>query len=134
MKVYYSNDAPKAIGPYSQAIRTGNLLYCSGQTPIEPESMKIEVTDIGGQTQRVLKNLQAVLQEAGLTLNHVVKTNVFLTDMEDFAKMNAVYAASFGKHRPARSTVAVKGLPYNALVEIECIAEFQNNYEQSKKQ
>lgn len=130
MKVYFSNDAPKAIGPYSQAIQTGNLLYCSGQTPVEPESMKIEVMDIEGQTQRVIKNLETVLQEAGLTLNHVVKTNVFLTDMENFGKMNAVYAACFGQHHPARSTVAVKGLPYNALVEIECIAEFKNNIEQ----
>lgn len=127
MKLYFSKDAPNAIGPYSQAIQTGNLLYCSGQTPIEPESMKIEVADIAGQTQRVIKNLEAVLHEAGLMLNNVIKTNVFLTDMENFSKMNEVYAACFGDHRPARSTIAVKGLPYNALVEIECIAEFKNN-------
>ncbi len=129
MKVYFSNDAPNAIGPYSQAMQTGNLLYCSGQTPIEPESMKIEVADIEGQTQRVIQNLEAVLQQAGLTLNDIVKTNVFLTDMENFSKMNDVYALCFGEHRPARSTIAVKGLPYNALVEIECIAEFKNNIE-----
>jgi len=129
MKVYFSNDAPNAIGPYSQAMQTGNLLCCSGQTPIEPESMKIEVADIEGQTQRVIQNLEAVLQQAGLTLNDIVKTNVFLTDMENFSKMNDVYALCFGEHRPARSTIAVKGLPYNALVEIECIAEFKNNIE-----
>lgn len=127
MKVYFSNNAPKAIGPYSQAVQTGNLLYCSGQTPIEPESMKIEITKIEGQTKRAIKNLEAILQEAGLTLKDVVKTNVFLTDMENFSKMNEIYAICFGEHRPARSTVAVKGLPYNALVEIECIAEFKNN-------
>ena len=123
MKTYFSTDAPKAIGPYSQAIQTGNLLYCSGQTPINPVTMKVEITDIEGQTKQVIQNLEAVLQAAGLTLHHVVKTNVFLTDMDNFAKMNAVYAGCFGEHRPARSTIAVKGLPYNALVEIECIAE-----------
>jgi 2-iminobutanoate/2-iminopropanoate deaminase len=127
MKVYFLNNAPKAIGPYSQAVQTGNLLYCSGQTPIEPESMKIEIASIEGQTKRAIKNLEAILQEAGLTLKNVVKTNVFLTDMENFSKMNEIYAMCFGEHRPARSTIAVKGLPYNALVEIECIAEFKNN-------
>lgn len=127
MKVYFSNNAPKAIGPYSQAVQTGNLLYCSGQTPIEPESMKIEIASIEGQTKRAIKNLEAILQEAGLTLKNVVKTNVFLTDMENFSKMNEIYAMCFGEHRPARTTIAVKGLPYNALVEIECIAEFKNN-------
>ncbi|KQX10206.1 RidA family protein [Flavobacterium sp. Root420] len=127
MKVYFSNNAPKAIGPYSQAVQTGNLLYCSGQTPIEPESMKIEIANIEGQTKRAIKNLEAILQEAGLTLKNVVKTNVFLTDMENFSKMNEIYTMCFGEHRPARTTIAVKGLPYNALVEIECIAEFKNN-------
>ena len=128
MKVHFSNNAPKAIGPYSQAIQTGNLLYCSGQTPLDPESMKIEIANIEGQTKRAIKNLEAILQEAGLTLKNVVKTNVFLTDMENFSKMNEIYKLCFGDHRPARTTVAVKGLPYNALVEIECIAEFKNNY------
>lgn len=127
MKVYFSNNAPKAIGPYSQAVQTGNLLYCSGQTPIELESMKIEIANIEGQTKRAIKNLEAILQEAGLTLKNVVKTNVFLTDMENFSKMNEIYTMCFGEHRPARTTIAVKGLPYNALVEIECIAEFKNN-------
>lgn len=124
MTVIQSKDAPKAIGPYSPAIRTGNLLYCSGQTPVDPNSMKIEALDISGQTQRALENLQIVLESAGLTLSNVVKTNVFLADMTLFEGMNNEYASMFGEHRPARTTVAVKGLPYNALVEIECIAEF----------
>lgn len=128
MKTFFSAQAPKAIGPYAQAIRTGNLLYCSGQTPLEPGSMTVEATDIEGQTRRALKNLEIVLQAAGLTLSDVVKTNVFLTDMDLFSKMNAVYAEIFGDHRPARSTVAVKGLPYNALVEIECIAEYNSSH------
>ena len=123
MKAIFSEQAPKAIGPYSQAIRTGNLLYCSGQTPIDPTTMKIETSDITGQTQRALKNLQIVLEAAGLSLSNVVKTNVFLVDMALFEGMNKEYASMFGEHCPARTTVAVKGLPYNALVEIECIAE-----------
>jgi len=129
MKTFSSNNAPKAIGPYSQAIRTGNLLYCSGQTPVDPISMKIESSDAESQTLRVIQNLEIVLQEAGLTLTDVFKTNVYLSDMENFAKMNLAYAECFGTHRPARTTIAAKGLPYNALVEIECIAEFKNNNE-----
>ncbi len=123
MKSIFSEHAPKAIGPYSHAIQTGNLLYCSGQTPIDPVTMKIESMDIEGQTRRVLMNLEIVLVAAGLTLSAVVKTNVFLADMNLFAQMNETYLEIFRDHRPARSTVAVKGLPYNALVEIECIAE-----------
>lgn len=124
MKTFFAKDAPQAIGPYSHAIRSGNLLYCSGQTPLEPSTMQVDVLDIEGQTKRVLDNLKLVLAEAGLTLADVVKTNVFLADMALFSKMNAVYAAYFAEHKPARSTVAVKGLPFQALVEIECIAEF----------
>jgi 2-iminobutanoate/2-iminopropanoate deaminase len=124
MEILFAKDAPGAIGPYSHAIRTGNLLYCSGQTPLDPATMKVEALDIEGQTKRVLDNLKLVLAEAGLTLVNVVKTNVFLADMELFSKMNAAYAAYFADHKPARSTVAVKGLPFQALVEIECIAEF----------
>ncbi len=126
MKVYFSANAPKAIGPYSHAIRTGNLLYCSGQTPLDPVTMKIEEPGIEAQTRRVLNNLETVLQSAALSLEDVVKTNVYLTDMALFAQMNAVYESCFGTHRPARTTVAVAGLPFNALVEIECIAEFKN--------
>jgi len=129
MKTFYSINAPKAIGPYSQAIRTGNLLYCSGQTPVDPATMKIESSDAESQTLTAIQNLEIVLQEAGLKLTDVFKTNVYLSDMENFAKMNLVYAECFGTHRPARTTIAVKGLPYNALVEIECIAEFKNNNE-----
>ncbi|MBI1769844.1 MAG: RidA family protein [Bacteroidetes bacterium] len=125
MQTIFSPDAPKAIGPYSQAIRTGNLLYCSGQTPVDPSTMKIEAADIESQTQRALKSLEIVLRAAGLSLSNIVKTNVFLVDMNLFEKMSKEYAAMFGDHRPARTTVAVKGLPYNALVEIECIAEFK---------
>jgi 2-iminobutanoate/2-iminopropanoate deaminase len=126
MKSFSSPQAPKAIGPYSPAIMTGHLLYCSGQTPLDPLTMQIESPDIEGQTRRALLNLQTVLAAADLSLSDIVKTNVFLTDMDLFARMNAVYAEIFGDHRPARSTVAVKGLPYNALVEIECIAECRN--------
>lgn len=126
MEIIQSNYAPKPIGPYSQAMRTGNLVYCSGQTPIDPVSMKIEASDIENQTFQVIHNLKAVLEEAGLTLTDVVKCNVFLSDMDNFTQMNSVYAACFGSHKPARSTVAVRGLPYDALVEIECIAEFKN--------
>lgn len=124
MQQIFTALAPKAIGPYSQAIQTGNLLYCSGQTPIDPATMKIEVDNIEEQTKRVINNLELVLQAAGLTINNVVKTTVFLADMALFAQMNAVYTECFGNHRPARSTVAVKGLPYQAMVEIECIAEY----------
>ncbi|WP_259065278.1 RidA family protein [Mucilaginibacter sp. X4EP1] len=124
MKVIFTEEAPKAIGPYSQAIRAGNLLYCSGQTPLDPVTMKVEVADIEAQTHRVIENLRLILKEADLTLNNVIKVNVFLIDMELFAQMNAIYTECFGNHKPARTTVAVKGLPLNALVEIECIAEF----------
>lgn len=130
MKIFYSNKAPRAIGPYSQAIRSGDLLYCSGQTPLNPVSMKIETSDVGSQTLRAIQNLEVVLHEAGLTLSDVIKTNVYLDDMGNFAAMNLVYAQCFGVHRPVRTTIAVKGLPYNALVEIECIAECKNNDEQ----
>jgi 2-iminobutanoate/2-iminopropanoate deaminase len=124
MEILFAESAPKAIGPYSHAIRTGNLIYCSGQTPLNPITMKVEALDIEGQTKSVLDNLTLVLAEAGLTLANVVKMNVFLADMELFSKMNAVYADYFGGHKPARTTVAVKGMPFQALIEIECIAEF----------
>jgi len=124
MKVIFTEDAPKAVGPYSQAIRTGNLLYCSGQTPLDPVTMKIEASDIEGQTRQVIENIRLILKEARLALDNVIKVNVFLTDMGLFAQMNAIYTEYFANHKPARTTVGVKGLPLNALVEIECIAEF----------
>nr|WP_294947122.1 RidA family protein [uncultured Mucilaginibacter sp.] len=126
MKYITAEDAPKALGPYSQAVRTGNLLYCSGQTPVDPLTMKIAAGTIEDETKRAIANLEIVLQAAGLTLQNVVKVNVFLTDMEMFAAMNGVYAQCFGTNKPARSTVAVNGLPMGARVEIECIAEFNN--------
>ncbi len=109
MQQIFTASAPKAIGPYSQALRTGNLLYCSGQTPLNPNTMKIEVDNIEGQTKQAIENLKMVLQEVRLDLNSIVKGNVFLSDMDLFEKMNTVYAECFGNHRAARSTMAVKG-------------------------
>ncbi|MBV6426994.1 MAG: 2-iminobutanoate/2-iminopropanoate deaminase [Haliscomenobacter sp.] len=123
MQSVHSPQAPLAIGPYAQAIRSGNLLFCSGQTPLHPESMTLQGTTIEEQTQRVLQNLELVLEAAGVNRKSIVKTTVFLKNFADFERMNAVYAAFFGEHRPARSTVEVSRLPKDALVEIECVAE-----------
>ncbi|MEQ9098635.1 MAG: RidA family protein [Imperialibacter sp.] len=123
MKKIHSDEAPKAIGPYSQAIRSGGLLFCSGQTPIVPDTNKMVEGEIGPQTRQALMNLSAVLKAEGLSLSDVVKTTVFLKNFRDFPAMNAVYAEVFGGHQPARSTVEVSRLPLDALVEIECIAE-----------
>jgi 2-iminobutanoate/2-iminopropanoate deaminase len=117
--------APAAIGPYTQAIRFGQFIYTSGQIALDPTSGQIAGSDIETQTHRVLQNLQAVLEAAQSDLAHVVKTTVFLTTMDNFAAMNAVYASYFeatGRPAPARSTIAVAALPRNALVEIECVA------------
>ena len=122
MKTINIDNAPAAIGPYSHAVKAGNFYFCSGQTPLDPATMKLVGNDISQQTQRVLENIKIVLHGLGLTLNNVVKTTVFLKTMEDFAGMNAVYAEAFGNHKPARSTIAVKQNPLDALVEIECIA------------
>lgn len=120
-----SDQAPAAIGPYSQAVRSGDLLFCSGQLPLDPADPAAAFPDdITAQTQRVLLNLKGMLTSQGLTLQHVLKTTVFLTDMADFAAMNAVYATFFDTDPPARSTVAVKALPRAARVEIEFIATF----------
>ena len=126
MEYIQHDSAPKAIGPYSQAIVAGNLVFCAGQTPLNPETMKIEVGTIEEQTRQVLNNLNAVLSAKGLSLANVVKTTVFLKNFADFPKMNAIYAEVFNGHRPARSTVEVSRLPLDALVEIECIAEINN--------
>ncbi len=115
--------APAAIGPYSHAMRAGNLLFCSGQTPIDPTTGRMIEGDVSAMTRRVLANLSEVLAAAGCSLHDVVKTTVFLRDMADFQAMNAVYAEVFGDHRPARSTIAVRSNPLDAPVEIECIAE-----------
>ncbi len=114
--------APPAIGPYSQAIVSGNLIFCSGQIPLDPATGEIVKGGIEEQTHQVLKNLRAVLESAGSGLEHVLKTTVFLKQMDDFAAMNAVYATYFPDAPPARSTVEVSRLPRNVLIEIECIA------------
>ena len=123
MQLQNAPEAPGAIGPYSHAAHVGDLIFCSGQTPIDPRTMKLLGDDIQVQTKQVLLNLEAVLTSLGLNLSSVIKTTVFLTTMEDFSGMNAIYAEMFGAHRPARTTVAVKENPLGALVEIECIAE-----------
>lgn len=115
-------DAPKAIGPYSQAIWSGQELFCSGQTPIDPTTGTLIDGDVTAQTHRVFDNLAAVLAAAGLTLDHTIKCNVYLVDMQDFAAMNAAYQTRFTAPFPARTTVAVAGLPLGARVEIELIA------------
>lgn len=118
-----SPKAPKAIGPYSQAVWTANLLYCSGQTPIDPATGKLVEGGIGEQTQQAFDNLEAVLNEAGLGMEDVIKVNVYLTSMSHFAGMNAVYQSRFQAPFPARTTVAMAELPLNALIEIELVAE-----------
>ena len=121
-KVINTSKAPAAIGPYSQAIQVGNLVYTSGQIPINPATGVLVEGGIKEQTRQSLSNVKAILEEAGLTMNHVVKTSVFLADMSDFADMNAVYAEFFSEPYPARSAVAVKTLSKGALVEIEVVA------------
>ena len=122
LKKVYTSNAPAAIGPYSQAIICGNMLFTSGQVPINPASGEVETEGITDQATQVMKNLAAVLEEAGTTFDKVVKTTCFLSDMNDFAAFNAVYAEYFTS-KPARSCVAVKTLPKNVLVEVELIAE-----------
>ena len=120
---YQYNKAPAAIGPYSQAIQVGNLVYTSGQLPIDPATGAFPEGAIKEQTRQSLTNVKAILEEAGLSMSNVVKTTVFMADMNDFADMNAVYAEFFAEPFPARSAVAVKTLPKGALVEIEVVAE-----------
>jgi 2-iminobutanoate/2-iminopropanoate deaminase len=117
--------APDTIGPYCQAMKSGNLVFCSGQTPLDPKTMELVGTTIEEQTSRVLRNLSIVLAEVGLTLKNIVKTTVYLRDMEDFKGMNRIYKEMFEGHKPSRTTISVKQNPLNALVEIECIAELQ---------
>ena len=123
LKTIAVENAPKAIGPYAQGIAVGGFLFTAGQTPLDPATMKLVEGDVAAQTARVLDNLAAVLAGAGLTFADVVKAGVFLVDMADFAKMNEVFAARFGGHRPARTTVQVAGLPANARVEIDLVAK-----------
>ncbi len=123
MKAISAKKAPAAIGPYSQAIRVGNLVYTSGQIPIDPATGAFVEGGIKEQTRQSLTNVRAILSEAGLAMSDVVKTTVFMADMNDFAEMNGVYAEFFAEPYPARSAVAVKTLPKGALVEIEVVAE-----------
>jgi 2-iminobutanoate/2-iminopropanoate deaminase len=121
-KVISTTKAPAAIGPYSQAIQVGNLVYTSGQIPIDPTTGNFVEGGIKEQTRQSLTNVKAILEEAGLSMADVVKTTVFMADMNDFADMNSVYAEFFAEPYPARSAVAVKTLPKGALVEIEVVA------------
>lgn len=123
MKVISTKKAPAAIGPYSQAIQVGNLVYTSGQIPIDPANGVFVEGSVKEQTRQSLTNVKAILEEVGLTMSNVVKTTVFMADMNDFADMNSVYAEFFTEPYPARSAVAVKTLPKGALVEIEVVAE-----------
>ncbi|MBP5257915.1 MAG: RidA family protein [Prevotella sp.] len=122
MKAISTQKAPAAIGPYSQAIKVGNLVYTSGQIPIDPSTGNFVEGGIKEQTRQSLTNVQAILEEVGLTMGNVVKTTVFMADMNDFAEMNAIYAVFFSEPYPARSAVAVKTLPKGAVVEIEVVA------------
>ncbi|MDD4515189.1 RidA family protein [Massilibacteroides sp.] len=121
-KIIATNNAPAALGPYSQAVQAGNTLFASGQLGIDPVTGEFAATDVKGQTMQVFKNIQAILTEAGYSMENIVKTTVFLADMADFTAMNEVYATQFKGAFPARSTIAVKTLPKNGLVEIEIIA------------
>lgn len=125
MKKIFADHAPKAIGPYSHAIQSGNLIFCSGQTPLNPTTMVIDGNNVAEQTVLVLNNLEVVLKAAGCDRTHIIKTSVFLKNFADFEKMNKAYEAFFGEHKPARTTVEVSRLPKEALVEIECIAELK---------
>lgn len=128
METVIAPKAPAALGPYSAAIKVGELIFTSGQIPADPATGELAPGGIAQQTEQSLKNLSAVLEAAGSGLDQVIKTTCFLTDMADFAAFNAAYGKYFSQHKPARSTVAVKALPKGALVEIECVAEYHNDY------
>jgi 2-iminobutanoate/2-iminopropanoate deaminase len=121
-KSIFTSEAPAAIGPYSQAVRSGLFLFCSGQTPLDPKSGQIVSGDIATQTRRVLDNIAAILRTEGLSFDHVVKTTIFLTNLGDFQTVNEIYGSYFKQELPARSTVQVSALPKGANVEIEVIA------------
>ena len=121
-EVISTENAPGAIGPYSQAIKAGGMVFCSGQIPIDPATGQFVSENVGEQTVQVFKNLEAVLKAAGTGLSNVVKTTVFLADMNDFTEMNEVYSQFFSENKPARATVQAARLPRDAKVEIECIA------------
>ena len=121
-KIISTNEAPAAVGPYSQAVRVGAMVFCAGQIPLDPKTGQIVTGDISAQTKRVMENIAAVLKAEGLNFEHVVKTTIFLTDLGDFQAVNEVYASYFKQQPPARSTVQVSALPKGAHVEIEVIA------------
>ena len=124
MKLIQTNDAPSAIGPYSQAVSVDGMVYTSGQIALLPDGSDALLSqDVQTQAAQVLKNLEAVLKEANASMQSVIKTTIFLADMSDFVTVNEIYEKAFGSHKPARSTVAVKTLPKNALVEIDAIAK-----------
>lgn len=125
-QVINTPDAPAAIGPYSQAIAVDNLLFTAGQIALDPKTMQVVPGDVAAQAEQVMRNLAAICTAAGATLQDVVKTTVFLQEMSDFQAMNEVYARHFGANRPARSTVAVRGLPRDVRVEIEAIVRLPN--------
>jgi 2-iminobutanoate/2-iminopropanoate deaminase len=122
MKAISTDQAPAAIGPYSQAVQANGFLFCSGQIALDPETMELIGSTAAEQTEQILKNLDAVFTEAGTSKNNVVKTTIFLSNMEDFTAVNEVYASFFGDHKPARATVEVSRLPKDALVEIEAVS------------
>lgn len=123
VRYLHTADAPEAIGPYSQATVAGGFLFTAGQIALDPVTMQVADGDVSAQAEQVMKNLNAVLSNAGASWGEVVKTTIFLADMADFAKVNEVYAKHLGNSRPARSTVAVAGLPRGVRVEIECVAK-----------
>ncbi|WP_257346690.1 RidA family protein [Pseudalkalibacillus decolorationis] len=122
IKTVYTERAPKAIGPYSQALKVNDFLFLSGQIPVEPQTNEIVEHDIKLQTQQVMKNMKAILENESLTFEHIVKTTIFIKDMNQFSSVNEEYGKFFGEHRPARSTVEVSRLPKDVLIEIEAIA------------
>ena len=126
MKLINDPKSPAAIGPYSHAVTVGNLLFTSGQIPINPETSSIVEDEIRVQTEQVINNLASILQSQDLSLNNIIKTTVFLKDIKEFADFNSVYETRFGNHKPARSTIEVASLPLNSRVEIEAVAEISN--------
>lgn len=123
MQFINSENAPEAVGPYSHGVQVGNLLFCSGQIPLDPATKALVPGGIREQTEQVLRNITQVLDSRELNLSHVVKSTIFMTDLADFSIVNGIYAQAFGPHKPARSTVQVAALPLGALIEIEVLAE-----------
>ena len=124
-QIIHTDNAPKAVGPYSQAVRIGDMLYCSGQISIDAKTQEVYTGDVKTQTHMVLANIEALLKSVDLNFSHIVKTTIFLTSMSDFAAVNEIYAQKFTQDPPARSTVQVSGLPKGVNVEIEIIAHFK---------